>query len=169
MMSLHKLAFIALGIQIITLMALPSAAENLEQPVVQFESHAKFGELPVLPSCLTVAVYRGNPAEGPSLLLIKTTKGCVVPLHWHTAREELLMISGTGRMEMEGMPAASMTEGDYALLPGKHHHQFTCASDCLMFDAVADTFDIHYLDKSGNEIPVKQALHAVSEKPGNSQ
>lgn len=165
--GLLRVISMALPILFLGLLSSPLTSYGSEGPITQSESNAKFGELSVLPSCMTLSVYRGDPMTGPSLLLIKATDGCVVPWHWHTAREELMMVSGAGQIEMEGMPTHSMTAGDYVLLPGKNHHQFTCQSSCVMFDAIADTFDIHYLDGSGNEIPVAQALKAVSEKPGS--
>lgn len=164
--GLSKFLQLALSVLFMTFSVSPPAARGLEGPVVRSEDSARFGELAVLPSCMTLSVYRGDPTAGPSLLLIKATDGCVVPWHWHTAREELMMVSGTGRIEMKGMSPHSMAAGAYALLPAKNHHQFTCQSNCVMFDAIADTFDIHYLDATGNEIPVAQALQAVSEKPG---
>ncbi|WP_193161198.1 cupin domain-containing protein [Microbulbifer hainanensis] len=138
------------------------------KPIAQAKDKAKFGGLEVLPSCLTFAVYRGDPKTGPSLLLIKMKSGCVVPWHWHTAREELMLVSGKGKVELADFPTQVIEPGGYVLLPAKHHHQFTCQTDCVFFNAISGKFDIHYLDKSGNEIPVEQALQAVSEQPGKS-
>jgi quercetin dioxygenase-like cupin family protein len=73
---------------------------------------------------------------GASLLLIKAKSGCVVPWHWHSAREELMLVDGTAKIEMQGQPARSLEQGDYALLPAKNHHRLTCQSDCLLFDAI---------------------------------
>lgn len=134
-------------------------------PIVQSQATAKFGGLAVLPSCLSFAVDRGNPMTGPSVLIIKMTAGCVVPWHWHSVREELMLVSGQGKIEMSKFPTHVVHEGDYVLLPARHHHQFACQTDCVFFDAIGGKFDIHYIDKSGKEIPVKQALKAVSEKP----
>jgi anti-sigma factor ChrR (cupin superfamily) len=101
------------------------------------------------------------------VLLLRMTRGCVVPLHWHTATEELMVVNGTGKMDMPGMQAQSLSKGGYVQLPGRHQHQFTCQSgECVMFDNVHGAFDIHYVDKSGAEIPVAQALQAVHERPG---
>ena len=140
-----------------------------DQPIARARDTAKFGGLEVLPACMTFAVYRGDPNTGPSLLLIKMTSGCVVPWHWHTAREELMLVSGKGKIEMADFPSHVLEPGGYVLLPAKHRHQFSCLTDCVLFGAISGKFDIHYVDKSGNEIPVEQALQAVSEKPGQSK
>jgi hypothetical protein len=43
-------------------------------------------------------------------------------------------------------------------MPGKHVHQFTCASACSAFVSSDAAFDIHYVDTSGAEIPPETAL-----------
>lgn len=168
-MGFPRTWLLAAAIACVPLFSLQTAAQNDEQPAVQPAGNAKYGGLPVLPSCATFTVERGNPMSGPSLLLMKVDSGCVVPWHWHTAIEELMLVEGTAKVEMKGQSAQPMTKGTYARLPGRHHHQFTCESQCLMFNNIGGAFDIHYLDKSGNEIPAPQALQAVNEKPGSSQ
>lgn len=139
------------------------------KPIVQSWATAKFGGLAVLPSCSSFAVDRGDPTTGPSLLIVKLKAGCVVPWHWHTAREELMLVSGTGKVDISNFPSQVVHQGAYILLPARHHHQFACQTDCVFFDAISGKFDIHYIDRSGKEIPVKQALKPFSEKPGASQ
>ena len=168
-MTLRRTLLLTIAIACLAITTLPCSAQNQEKVVVQPADKAKYGGLAVLPSCTTFSVERGDPTSGPSLLLIKAESGCVIPWHWHTAPEELMLVDGTAKLEMKGESAQTLTKGAYVHLPGRHHHQFTCQSQCLMFNNIAGTFDIHYLDKSGNEIPVAQALQAVNEKPGSSQ
>ncbi|HEY3352911.1 MAG TPA: hypothetical protein VGQ83_06655 [Polyangia bacterium] len=150
----------------VALWARPAAAQHGDQPMIQPLGNNKFGGLPVLPTCMTFAVEHGNPTTGPSTLLIKLSRGCVLPSHWHTYKEELMFVSGTAKLEMPGVPTQPVTAGGYTLLPAKHHHQLTCQSgDCMLFAAVAGPFDIHYIDKAGKEIPAPQALQAVGEQP----
>jgi cupin domain len=91
---------------------------------------------------------------------MKMTSGCVVPWHWHTASEHLIFVSGKGKAEMKGSPAAMLGAGDYVYLPGKMQHEFTCVAACTFYDSIDGAFDIHYVDKDGNEIPADQALKA---------
>lgn len=119
---------------------------------------SKFVNLPNLPDCMTVAVQRGDPAKGPSVLLLKFRPGCTIPWHWHTAGESLMMVSGTGKMQMkDGKPTAAKP-GDYVYLPGKSIHQFSAVTAVLLFDAPDGPFDIHYVDQSGKEIQPSDAL-----------
>jgi quercetin dioxygenase-like cupin family protein len=158
-----------LALALTAIVALPLTAQNDEHPKVQTADTAKYGGLPILPACATFTVERGNPSTGPSLLLIKSDSGCIVPWHWHTASEELMVVSGKAKVDMKGEASQALTKGAYAFLPGKHQHQFTCQTQCLFYNNVNGAFDIHYVDKSGNEIPTAQALEAVKEKPGSSQ
>ena len=121
---------------------------------------SKFAAFPGLPPCMTLSPQRGDPTKGPAVILAKFTAGCSVPWHWHTAAENLMIVSGKGRIEMKDAAAAPLAAGDYVYLPGKHQHQFTCVSACTTFLSIEGPFDIHYVDKDGKEIPPEQALAA---------
>ncbi len=126
---------------------------------------SKFANLPVLPSCTTVSVQRGDPSKESAVLLLKATPGCVIPWHWHTANENLMFVSGKAKLEMKDMAATTASSGDFVYLPGKQPHQFTCISSCTVFDIPDGAFDIHYIDKSGNEIKPEEALKAHAKAP----
>jgi quercetin dioxygenase-like cupin family protein len=128
---------------------------------------SKFAPLPGLPPCMTLSVQRGDPTKGGAVILAKATPGCTVPWHWHTAGEGLMMVSGRAKIEMKDAAPAPLVAGDYVYLPGKHPHEFTCASACTFFDTTEGAFDIHYIDKDGKEIPPDQAL--ASKKPATKK
>ncbi|HWX55136.1 MAG TPA: cupin domain-containing protein [Verrucomicrobiae bacterium] len=130
---------------------------------------SKFGPLPGMPSCLSLSVQRGDPAKGAAVILIKMTPGCTVPWHWHTAGEALMMVSGKGKIEMKDAAASAVAPGDYVLLPGKHPHQFSCATACTFFDVTEGAFDVHYIDKDGKEIPPDQALGPAKKPMGKKK
>src|SRR5215472_3271577 len=109
----------------------------------------KFAPLPGLPSCMTLSAQRGDPTKGPAVILAKFTAGCTVPWHWHTAGENLSMVSGRAKIEMKGAASSALAAGDYVYLPPQHQHLFTCVSACTLFDATEGAFDIHYVDKDG--------------------
>ena len=134
-----------------------------DKPAVTTMASTKFAPLPGLPACMTLSAQRGDPTKGPAVILAKFTSGCSVPWHWHTAAENLMIVSGKGKLEMKDAAAASVAAGDYVHLPGQHQHQFTCVSACTMFDSTEGAFDIHYIDKDGKEIPPDQAL--ATKKP----
>jgi len=130
-----------------------------DQAGVTTMAKTKFQPFPGIPACMTVSAQRGDPTKGPAVILAKFTPGCTVPWHWHTAAENVMLVSGKGKIEMKDAAAPSpVAPGDYVYLPGKHQHQFTCISACTGFIVTDGAFDIHYIDKDGNEIPPDQAL-----------
>jgi quercetin dioxygenase-like cupin family protein len=121
-------------------------------------ANSKFTNMAGLPSCMTLAVQRGDPSKGPSVILLKFKPGCSVPWHWHTANEQLMVVSGTGKAQIKDGKPIAVHPGDYMFLPAKHVHQFTAVTALTMFDLPDGPFDIHYVDASGTEIPPDQAL-----------
>jgi quercetin dioxygenase-like cupin family protein len=127
---------------------------------------SKFGNMAGLPTCMTLSVVRGDPSKGPSVILIKFAAGCVIPWHWHTANEQLVIASGTGLAQMKDGKPLPMKTGDYIFLAGKGVHRFTAKSQVLLYDIPEGAFDIHYVDAAGAEIPPDKALEGqIKVKP----
>jgi quercetin dioxygenase-like cupin family protein len=118
----------------------------------------KFVNFPGVPTCAKGSVLEGDPTKGSSVILLKTATGCVIPWHWHTATEQLMIVSGSGRGEMKDGGTLVLRAGDYAKMPSKAVHQFTCAAACTFFLSSDAAFDIHYVDKDGKEISADEAL-----------
>ena len=140
------------------------AAAQDEGMVVAKASTSKFVNLPGLPACLTATVNRGDPTKGPASMFLKFTPGCVVPWHWHSAAEALVIVTGRGRADMKDGKPMVMNVGDFAYLPSKNIHQFTAITSVLMYFNPQGAFDIHYLDKEWKEIPPEQALKPAAKK-----
>jgi quercetin dioxygenase-like cupin family protein len=122
-------------------------------------SENKFAPLPGLPACATLAVESGDPSKGASLILLKGPAGCRIPWHWHTPTEQIMVVSGSAKVEMrDSGRTSSLGPGGYAMMPSKHVHQFTCSSACAAFVSSDGAFDIHYVDAQGGEIPLEAAL-----------
>jgi quercetin dioxygenase-like cupin family protein len=141
------------------LAALPTWAQGGDEAHIANSSQLKFGGAPYLPACLTMAPEHGDPSKGAFTLMLKFTSGCTVPMHWHTSAEELMLVSGSGKMQMQDGKTSLVDRGGFVYIPSKHPHAFTCATACTAFLSGDGAFDIHYVDKSGNEIPAEQALH----------
>lgn len=94
--------------------------------------------------CLSDVLEAGNPARGPSTILLKATPGCVVPWHYHTAMEQVVVIRGRLKMEMTGHSATTLGPGGFAAMPGKMAHQFICSGkkECLLTVMFDGTYDI---------------------------
>ncbi len=77
------------------------AQEPSEKAVIANMDALKFVTFPNLPDCFTGAVVKGDPNQGASVFLIKGSAGCGVPWHWHTPNEEVMMVTGTARLQMK--------------------------------------------------------------------
>jgi quercetin dioxygenase-like cupin family protein len=138
-----------------------AVAQSSDQAAINLHSTLKFGPLPNIPACITGAGERGDPATGPSTLLLHFAASCRVPWHWHTANETLFIVSGTVRAGMKGAAKPMFLHaGDYAWLPAHNIHEARCvgATPCTLFLESDAAFDIHYVDASGKEIPMSEAL-----------
>lgn len=134
------------------------SAHATEMRVVQKATDNKFEPVPGMPGCIMGAVQSGDPATGPSVISFRAAAGCVVPWHWHTPNEHVMLVSGSAKMEMKDGKAAILGPGGYAMMPSKHVHQFTCTKPCSGFVHSDAAFDIRYVDAGGNEIPPEKAL-----------
>jgi quercetin dioxygenase-like cupin family protein len=96
------------------------------------------------PECLKVARENGDPDTGASTFLLEAPSGCVVPAHYHTAEEQLMVVRGDVLTGMDGMPETTMGPGGFAMMPSKAMHWFTCKSKatCLMFVTFDRKYDI---------------------------
>jgi quercetin dioxygenase-like cupin family protein len=153
----------AIAVLVIGTLFSPARAED--KMVHNTLATSKFANFPGLPTCTMGAVQSGDPSSGASVILVKATSGCVVPWHWHTPTEQLMIVSGRAKAEMKDGSPAAVHAGDYLSMPSKSPHQFTCVTACTFFVASDAAFDIHYVDASGNEIPAEQALKKSSKMP----
>jgi quercetin dioxygenase-like cupin family protein len=103
--------------------------------------------------CLFSAVETGDPTKGPSTIILKAPPNCLVPWHYHTAEEQLLVVQGNVRTEMEGMSPRVLGPGGFATMPSKVKHQFSCQSktECLMFVTFDRTYDIFWVKDNKNK------------------
>ena len=97
--------------------------------------------------CLRSATENGDPAVGASTFILKAPPGCVVPWHYHTAEEQLIVVQGNVLTEMGGIPPRSLGPGGFAVMPGKEKHQFSCKSknDCILFVTFDRAYDIFWV------------------------
>ena len=133
----------------------------VDHAVGQNIAETQFSAFPGLPSCTPGAVKSGDPAKGPSIILAKADTGCTVPWHWHSANEHLMMVKGVARLDMKSGKPITLRAGGYAMLPGKHVHQFVCTSLCVFYVHSDRAFDIHYVNDQGKEISSDEALKSV--------
>jgi len=142
-----------------------------DKPIISKASTQKYDPAHGAPDCVTVAALRGDPDKGPSVIEIKLTAGCIVPWHWHSINESVAPLSGLLEISMQGEKPVLLTNGDYNYLPAKHVHMDKCSGSrpCAAIVSLDGPFDIHYVDKSGAEIPAEKAIAEAEKlmtKPG---
>ncbi len=118
----------------------------------------KFMNLPFLPRCMMGSIKQGDPRIGPSVVLARIASGCVIPWHWHSANTRLIFLSGYGTHTMKGTNASTdVRAGDFIYLPARQAHFFRCISTCIAYN-ISDRRDVvHWIDKNGHDITLKQA------------
>lgn len=96
------------------------------------------------PDCLQFALENGELKSGPTTAIMKATPGCVVPPHYHSAEEQLIIVRGEVSTGMEGMHDTVLGPGGFAMMPSKQVHWFTCTAkeECLMFVTFDRAYDI---------------------------
>jgi quercetin dioxygenase-like cupin family protein len=116
------------------------------QGVVRPVSEVKFEQDEDV-KCLSSAVETGDPSKGASTIILKAPANCVIPWHYHTAAEQLIVIQGKVPTEMEGMAKQTLEPGGFAMMPGKAKHRFSCASKsgCVLFVTFDRVYDIFWV------------------------
>jgi quercetin dioxygenase-like cupin family protein len=99
------------------------------------------------PECLQFFLENGDMKTGPSTAIMKAKPSCVVPPHYHTAEEQLIIVKGNVSTGMQGMQDTVLGPGGFAMMPGNQPHWFTCTAkeECLMFVTFDRAYDIVWL------------------------
>jgi quercetin dioxygenase-like cupin family protein len=136
----------AVSIASISLLAVAISAAPSQEPLPGVLRPLSGAKLPPDDDvkCLQFELETGNLETGPSTAIMKAAPGCVVPPHYHTAVEQLMIVRGEVSTGMEGMSSANLGPGGFALMPSKRVHWFTCSAkqDCLMFVTFDRAYDI---------------------------
>jgi len=59
---------------------------------------------------------------------------------------------------MKGEMAVALRPGGYGFAPSHHVNRFSCSSPCMAYLHSDSAFDIHYVDETGKEISLDEAL-----------
>ena len=181
-MRFDRSAFLALGLAVLSACAVaaesppvattptPHGAHKASAAAIllQRPADAAFLAVPGVPACTTIAPLHGNMASGPATLMVRMTSGCLVPYHWHTPSEELVVLQGAPLAQMKGERPVMLQVGSYSQLPSGHVHRFRCtsATDCLIFMVADAAFDIYFVDAAGAKISTETALAAAARDDG---
>ncbi len=100
---------------------------------------------PLFPTGCEIAVLQGNPAEANADVFFKIPPNYVIPPHWHTSAERMVLVSGELHVTYRGQARTKLVAGTYAYGPAKAPHKAVCASDaaCVLFIAFESPVDAH--------------------------
>lgn len=98
---------------------------------------------PFLPTGCAIAVVHGDPAKDNVDIFFKLPAKAIIPLHWHTSAERMILVSGELQVTYDGQAPIVLRPGNYAYGPAKLAHKGVCASDvpCILFIAFESPLD----------------------------
>jgi quercetin dioxygenase-like cupin family protein len=125
-----------------------AAGPRIERPIVLAPDHPQleWGPCPPLfPKGCEIAVLHGDPAKPNADVFFRVPAGYVIPPHWHTSPERMVLVSGELQVTYAGHGPAVLKAGTYAYGPPKAPHEATCtaAGPCVLFIAFQDPVDAH--------------------------
>src|SRR5688500_8186700 len=135
--------------------AVASLSATSERIIVVPYNGVKFVPLdPADPASTRIAVLRGDPATGPSAMLMQFGKG-TGRLHVHSSDYQLVVLEGTMKHWVAGQKEADtppLDRGSYWYQPGNEAHADSCLTEsCLMFISWAGKRDGRLAEPPGAE------------------
>jgi quercetin dioxygenase-like cupin family protein len=96
-----------------------------------------------MPQGCQIAVLHGDPAKNNADVFFKVPANAVIPRHWHTSAERMVLVAGELHVTYDGQPTAVMKPGTYAYGPARLPHAATCGKSgpCVLFIAFESPVD----------------------------
>lgn len=116
----------------------PATVSTVDDP------HIEWGPCPeFLPDGCRIGVLHGDPGEDNADIFFKVPAGSVIPLHWHTSAERMILVSGELHLNYDGQETVVLRPGTYAYGPAKLPHEGTCkeGDPCVLFIAFESPVD----------------------------
>jgi len=98
---------------------------------------------PFMPAGCGLAVLHGDPAKPNADVFLKLPANAVIPEHWHTSAERMVLVAGELSVAYTGQAKVVLKPGMYAYGPAKLPHSATCAGSgpCVLFIAFESAVD----------------------------
>ena len=108
---------------------------------------------PFMPAGCELAVVQGDPADENSDVFFKLAPDSLVPHHWHTSPERMVLLTGEMHVYYDDQDPVVLTPGTYAYGPSGLGHETYCApgDDCVLYIAFEDAVDA--IDSSEDPAP----------------
>ncbi len=122
----------------------PASAQEAPLTRTANDPALKWGPCPpFLPKGCEIAVLHGDPAKNNADIFFKVPANSILPRHWHTSAERMVLVSGELHVTYDGHKAAVLKPGTYAYGPAKLPHKAECrnAGPCILFIAFVSPVD----------------------------
>jgi quercetin dioxygenase-like cupin family protein len=122
----------------------PASAQEIPLTRTAKDAELKWGPCPpFLPKGCGISVLHGDPAKNNADIFLKVPANSVLPRHWHTSAERMVLVSGELHVTYDGHKTAVLKPGTYAYGPAKLPHTAECkkASPCVLFIAFVSPVD----------------------------
>jgi quercetin dioxygenase-like cupin family protein len=142
--NLTRLATMIAGAAVLAVAASSSLAGGKAFIWNMDDAALEWGPCPdFLPQGCGLAVLQGDPEKRNSDVVMRLPGQSVVPHHWHTSAERMVLISGEFHVTYDDQPTVVMRQGTYAYGPAKLPHVAECksAEPCLLFIAFEEPVD----------------------------
>ena len=134
---------------LLTVLALAGSGASGQPPEPALATSAqdaglRWGPCPsFMPAGCGLAVLHGDPAKSNADVFLKVPSRGVIPEHWHTSAERLVLVAGELHVAYEGQAKSVLRPGMYAYGPAKRPHTASCVSSgpCILFIAFESAVD----------------------------
>jgi quercetin dioxygenase-like cupin family protein len=116
----------------------PASAQGPPLSQTAGDAALKWGACPdLMPKGCEIAVLHGDPAKNNADIFLKVPANAVIPRHWHTSAERMVLVAGELHVTYDGHDTAVLKPGSYAYGPPKLPHKAECgaAGPCVLFIA----------------------------------
>lgn len=96
-----------------------------------------------MPEGCNIAILHGEPSEENVDVFFKVPANTVVPNHYHTSAERMILVAGEMEVTYEGEEPRLLKEGSYAYGPAEKPHMARCldSGPCVLFIAFEEPLD----------------------------
>jgi len=124
--------------------AIPAFAEEPPLSRTAGDAALKWGACPdFLPKGCEIALLHGDSAKDNADVFCRVPANAVIPRHWHTSAERMVLVAGELHVTYDGHETAVLRPGAYAYGPARLAHQAECrgADPCVLFIAYESPVD----------------------------
>jgi quercetin dioxygenase-like cupin family protein len=128
-------------------LAVTFAAEQKQERALFYtadDPRLEWGPCPdFMPKGCAIAVLKGDPAQRNADVFFRVPPNSVLPRHWHTSAERMILVSGELHLTFDGHQPQVARPGTYIYGLAKLPHEGRCAAGdpCILFIAFEEPVD----------------------------